>query len=70
MKRCRKQSTHRKPEPTPDLLRQYMQTLSEEHQEAWHSELMSAAPYWTYLLGLHLRLVELENLEAGAEELL
>ena len=70
MKRCRKKSRPLKTDPTTDLLRQYMQSLAEEHQEAWRSELMSAAPYWTYLLGLHLRLVELENLEAAVQELL
>jgi hypothetical protein len=70
VKRCRKKTSPRKVEPTPDLMRRYMQALAEEHQEAWHAELMSAAPHWTYLLGLHLRLIELENLETGAEELL
>ena len=70
MKRCRKKSRPLKTDPTTDLLRQHIEAMAEEHREAWHCELMSAAPYWTYLLGLHLRLVELENLEAGVEELL
>jgi hypothetical protein len=37
---------------------------------AWQAELTSAAPYWAYLLNLHLRLVELGRMEEGVEELL
>jgi len=40
------------------------------HQEAWQRELHSALPNWTLLLGLHLRLVELENMESAVQELL
>jgi hypothetical protein len=40
------------------------------HQEAWQRELHSDQPDWTLLLGLHLRLAELEHMESAAEELL
>lgn len=66
----RKKSARKKPKPSPDELRQYMQALSEEHQQAWQEELLEAAPYWTYLLALHLRIVELDHLEEAVQELL
>ena len=69
MKR-RKPPAPAKPEPTCDHIQQYMQALAEEHQAAWHAELTSAAPHWVYLIGLHLRLVELEHVEEAAQELL
>ena len=31
---------------------------------------MEKAPYWVYLIGLHLRMVELEHLEEAVQELL
>jgi hypothetical protein len=70
MKRCTKRLASRKPEPTPDQVRQYMQALAEEHYQAWHAELTTSAPHWVYLIGLHLRLVELEHLEEAAAEFL
>jgi hypothetical protein len=57
-------------EPTSDQISQYMHALAEEHQAAWHAELTSPAPHWVYLIGLHLRLVELEHVEEAAQELL
>ena len=65
-KRCNKPKT----EPTPDQIRHYLRCLAEEHQVAWHEEVMSSAPHWVFLLGLHLRLIELEHLEPAALELL
>ena len=57
-------------EPTPDQLRQYMQVMADEHQQAWQEELMEKAPYWVYLIGLHLRMVELEHMETAVQEFL
>jgi hypothetical protein len=57
-------------EPTPDQLRQHMRLMSDEHQQAWHEELMEKAPYWVYLIGLHLRLIELEHMETAVQEFL
>ena len=71
MKRAsRKQAAVKKDEPTPDQIRNYIQCMSDEHQRAWQTELMTSAPYWVYLLGLHLRMVELDHMEAAVEELL
>jgi hypothetical protein len=57
-------------QPTPDQIRRYIQCSADEHQLAWQGELNSSAPHWVYLLNLHLRLVELETMEEGMEELL
>ena len=57
-------------EPTPDQLRQYMRLMADEHQQAWHEELMDHVPYWIYLIGLHLRMVELEHMETAVQEFL
>ena len=71
MKRTsRRRCNQTRTEPTPDQIRQYMRCLAEEHQVAWHEEVMSSAPHWVYLLALHLRMVELEHMEPGAGELL
>ena len=56
--------------PTPDQIRRYIQCSADEHQFAWQDELKSSAPHWAGLLNLHLRLVELEKMEEGMEELL
>jgi len=57
-------------EPTPEQLHHYMQKMEDEHQQAWHQELMGKAPYWECLIGMHLRLVELEHMETAVRELL
>jgi hypothetical protein len=69
-KASRKQCRTRKTEPTPDLIRRYIQCSADEHHLSWQAELTGSAPHWTYMLGLHLRLIELEHLEAAAGELL
>ncbi len=60
----------RKPNPTADQIRQYMQRLAEEHDVAWHAELLTSAPHWVYLINLHLRMVEVEHMEEGVQEFL
>jgi hypothetical protein len=67
MKRCRKQPASGKTEPTADQIISYMQALADA---AWGAELTSSAPHWVYLIGLHLRLIELEHVEEAAQELL
>jgi len=72
MKRPRHR-TQRMQAPKPasvDTLRSYMKATSENHNEEWSAELMSQAPYWEYLLGLHLRMIELDHLEEAVQELL
>ncbi len=41
----------------------------QQHVVEWHGELLASdAPDWSYLLGLHLRLVELEALLRGIDD--
>ncbi len=73
MKRASRRKTNpkaKKTEPTPDQIRRYMQCVMDEHQVAWHTELLSAEPHWVYLIGLHLRMVELDRMEEAVEEFL
>ena len=53
-----------------DTLLSYMKAVSDNHNEEWSAELMSGAPYWTHLLALHIRMVELDHLEENVKELL
>jgi hypothetical protein len=59
-----------KTQPTPDQIRRSIARAAKQHQLTWHTELQLETPEWTHLLCLHLRLVELEHLEAGVQELL
>jgi hypothetical protein len=47
-----------------------MAALADNHHQDFQIELNSTAPYWEYLLAVHLRLVELEHLETASLELL
>ena len=53
-----------------DEIEQFMQHLSDEHQQEWHKTVLGESPQWTFLLALHLRLVELEHMKSAVEELL
>ena len=64
----RKSSGQRR--PSPRQIRDYLEVLQHEHHLAYNVELLSDDPQWIMLLGLHLRMVELEQLEAGMQELL
>lgn len=66
----RRRSSKPKPEPAPDVMRRYIETMVTDHQQEWQRELMDEAPHFEYLLGIHLRLVELEHLEGAVQELL
>jgi hypothetical protein len=70
MKKKLKPTAAPKPCPTPDEFQAYLEKFYDLHQKEWHSELLEPAPEWIYLLGLHLRLVELEQLELAVPELL
>ena len=52
-----------------DQIRQYIQCLIADHEQEWTRELHTERPEWIYLLGLHLRLAELEHLEPAGQEL-
>ena len=66
----KRSSSKEKTESRPDQIRAHIEFLLDEHTGAWQSELFSDAPRWPVVLGLHLRLSELEHLEQGAGELL
>ena len=68
MKRPRHRS--RPPAVSLDTLHSYITAMSANHNEDWQQELMSKSPYWTHLLALHLRMVELDHLEEAVKELL
>jgi hypothetical protein len=70
MKSTRRKRLARSAEPTPDQIRRYLQQLAEQHHEDWQLELMDAAPHWVYLIGIHLRLIELGNMESAVQEFL
>ena len=55
---------------SPEQFREYVNELQSEHQAAWHEQAFSDGPQWIVMLGLHLRLVELERLADSMEELL
>ena len=55
---------------TPDELEAYIQRFTDEHYAEWHKAVLDAAPQWTFLLALHLRLVELERMKSAVQELL
>ena len=55
---------------TPEQFREYVKDLQCEHQAAWQEQAFSDGPQWIVMLGLHLRLVELERLADSMEELL
>ena len=68
-----KRASRRTPPSQPvsaDVLRSFIHATTDEHQRAWQAELTGDTPFWIHLLGLHLRLVELERLEEGVGELL
>lgn len=70
MKPSRKRRPHPAIQPTPDQIRRYLKALADQHHEDWSHEVKDEAPHWVYLVALHLRLVELEHMEAAVGELL
>lgn len=68
-----KRPTRRIPQPQPaslDVMRDFIRATLEEHQLEWHAQLTSDQPFWIHLLGLHLRMVELDRMEEAIAELL
>jgi hypothetical protein len=70
VKKSSRKTTDPKTLPSPDQIRRYIQCAADEHHLAWQTELTGSQPHWVYLLSLHLRLVELDRMEEGVEELL
>ena len=67
MKHTRKRATRPAADP---VVRRYIARMLTEHHLQWQQQVMGPAPDWELLLGLHLRMIELEGLEQAAGELL
>jgi hypothetical protein len=71
MKKRRTKPTIRpQSESSPDEIRAYLEKFYDQHQAEWHAEILDPHPEWIYLLGVHLRLIELEKMESALEEVL
>ena len=64
--RARRTHTH----ATNDELLNFARLMIDQYQQEWHRELQEAKPEWIYLLNLHLRMVELEQMEPAVKELM
>ena len=56
--------------PTIEELQANFEALADGYQDLWIEEVLSDAPRWGHVLGLHLRICELEHLEEAGLELL
>ena len=61
----------RKRKITPEQIRFYIEDMYQARQSEWHIELFDSGKEidWSYLLGLHLQLCELEHLRERMEEI-
>lgn len=66
----KKNAGRRQSPPMIEDIRASFEEIMNACQERWQEEVMSDAPRWGHVLGVHIRLCELERLEAAAEELL
>jgi len=55
---------------TIEDLRANFEAMADGYQDLWIEEVLSDAPRWGHVLGLHLRICELERLEEAGLELL
>jgi hypothetical protein len=56
---------------TPDQIRAYIEESYQLRQAEWHLQLLEdERPDWSSLLGLHLQMTELEQLQASIVELM
>jgi hypothetical protein len=66
-----KKKVRRRPAPTTiEQLRANFEAMADDYQDLWIEEVLSDAPRWGHVLGLHLRICELERLEEAGWELL
>lgn len=70
MKRASRKCRNQNLQLPPAGMREYLDFLIADHTMAWEVEVTSPSPRWQVVLGLHLRLAELEHLEEAAGELL
>ena len=60
----------RRPAPSIEELRATFEMMADTLHDLWAEEVLSDAPRWGHVLGLHLRICELEHLEEAGLELL
>lgn len=65
----KKAGRRRRPQSIEEL-RANFEAMSDTMQDLWAEEVLSDAPRWGHVLGLHLRICELEHLEEVGLELL
>ena len=66
-----KKKVRRRPaRQTIDEMRADFEAMADGYQDLWIEEVLSDAPRWGHLLGLHLRICELDHLEEAGMELL
>jgi hypothetical protein len=53
---------------TPEQIRTYIKDMYDARQGEWSSSLLHRKIDWSYLLGLHLQMMELEHLQSKIEE--
>jgi hypothetical protein len=67
-----KKKTARRPAAprTIEEVRAKFEDMANGYNECWLAEVLSDQPRWGYVLGLHLRLCEIQHLEEAGGELL
>lgn len=66
----KKTAGRRRPARSIEELRASFEQMASGYNECWLSEVLSDTPRWGHVLGLHLRLSEIEHLEEAGLELL
>jgi hypothetical protein len=66
----KKTMRHRPASRTIEEIRANFEAMADGYQDLWIEEVLSDAPRWGHVLGLHLRICELEHLEEAGLELL
>lgn len=56
--------------PTIEELRARFEDMADTLHDLWAEEVLSDAPRWGHVLGLHLQICEMEYLEEAGRELL
>jgi hypothetical protein len=67
----KKKTVRRRTAPqTIEELRANFEEMANGYNEYWLAEVLSDRPRWGYVLGLHLRICEIEHIEEVGGELL
>ena len=66
----KKKTRRRQPSVPLEQTEAKIENAIDQFQEAWEEEIFSDEPSWGIVLGIHLRLCELEHLVEAGEELM